>query len=242
MKELGQAVYATKTKHELVVRLLGRQHTIDVVAVSIPEEAPQEPRPGWLKQIFEHMLTALRLSYEPRTDVVRTGDAFLTAMNQTDNAQPTYGLAFVENINSDHMVDIKNVLGLFRGTATVEQATTMALLAESQLPTMPPHYQALSLIRALELLFEKREMRDWYDRFENEFASLGASRQKFKNAVAEMRTRCAHGVSRGGAPPFTGIGINNEDHLRPVITLLRKVVAEAIKDRFGIPMQVRNPQ
>lgn len=234
VKVLCEAQIKTSTGHDLVARLLGRSHTVDVIAVSIPEDAPEEHRSRWLRRAYEHMITALRLTYDNTADVARPGGEMLNALTQTDDPVPVYGLAIVETRNEQHVVDVKNIVGVFHETSKLEIATPLALIAEGQLPTVPPHYQALSLIRALELLLEKRDMRDWYDKYEAEFAALDVSRQKFKNAIHDIRTRCAHGVSRGGSPPFTGVGFASEDKLQEVVKLLRVVAADAARETLGI--------
>jgi hypothetical protein len=240
VKPLCEALIKTTSGYELVVRLLGRPHTVDVIAVSIPEDAPDEPRTRWLRLAFEHMLTALRLTYDHAADVARPGGQMLNAMNQTDDPIPVDGLAIIETLNEQHVVDVKNLVAVFHETSKPEIATPIALIAEGQLPTMPPHYRALSLIRALELMFEKRPMRDWYDKYEEKFAALDVSRQKLKNAIHDIRTRCAHGVSRGGSPPFTGVGFANEDKLQEVVSLLRTITTDAAREIYKLNIGPKN--
>src|SRR5262245_20908123 len=201
VKKLEEASYITKCGHTLKVCLLGRPHTIDVISVSIPEEAPQDQREKWIRQIMDHMLTVLRLCYTHNVDVIRVSpDGWINLMNQTDEEDPKYPAVIGERLNTDYTVNTRNIMAVFAETGRPAMAIALALIAESVVPSIPPHYQVLSLVRALEFLFPNgNERKERLELYQADFASIGASKRRFCNALPELRTRCAHGVSRGGA-------------------------------------------
>lgn len=239
VKKLEEANYITKCGHTLKVCLLGRSHTIDVISVSIPEGAPQDRRGKWIREIMEHMLTVLRLCYMPNVDVIRvSADGWINLMNQTDGEDPKYPAEINVKLNTDYTVNTRNIMGVFAETSRPAIAIPLALMAEGGVPSIPLHYQVLSLVRALEFLFpdkDKREER--LERYQADFASIGASKRAFRNALPELRTRCAHGVSRGGALPLTGLGFN-EEKLRAVLGLLRRVATDAVREIHSINIQL----
>ena len=73
--------------------------------------------------------------------------------------------------------------------------------------------------------------------YQADFASIGASKRRFRNALPELRARCAHGMSRRGALPLTGLGFN-EEKLRTVLRLLRRVATDALRELHSIDIQV----
>lgn len=238
VRKLAEAGYSTRSGHVLKICLLGRAHTVDVISVSIPESAPQETREKWLREIFEHLLTILRLCYSADVCPIYIRDGWISCMNQTDDDYPQYGAAIDLKVNSDHVVDAPSIMNAFVGTSDQPTAVVLALIAESIVPNIPPHYQVLSAIRALEFLFPVgTERAAWLDRYQEDFVATGASPRQFRNALPELRTRCAHGLSRGGALPLTGLGFGDQT-LRSVLQLLRRVAADAVRTLHGIDVRI----
>lgn len=186
---------------------------------------------------MENAITALRLTVDQEASPLFMGDGFINLMYESVDAEPSYPaeISFQRNpayrLDKDCIVKAYDVVNRDRQLALVA-----ALLAEGQVPSIPPHYRVLSLIRAVELLYpEKLERSAALSAYEQEFAGLGISHQQFKNAIPQLRTRCAHGRSRGRSnpEPFVGIGYN-EPSLTPLLRLLRRVVTNGLKERYGV--------
>lgn len=237
LSTLGMLNFETQSGHILVLRYLGFAEQIRVIAVTATEDAVRHERfAKWMKQIVETALTAIRLSVDPMAEPFYHGDAFVNMMYQSDDPEPGYPAVITETTNEHFRLSIGQTLGVFQAIATSELAPIAALLAEGQMPTIPPHYRVLSLVRAIELLYENgRERSDALDEFQAQFAALGISQRPFRTALPEIRNRCAHGRGRGRnqPSPFTGIGYG-EASLRALTLLLRSVVARGIQLRHGL--------
>lgn len=235
--------YETLDGQTLYVSVLGRPHTVDVISVTIPEGVPREARPKHIRDLSNHMLSVLRLTHDSERDAIRFGDGLLSLTNETDSPSPKLPAAIELRINEQHVVDVDNVSKVFCGTFDPAKIPILALLAESQLPTIPPHYKALSLIRALELLIpEEKQRGDWLNSYEADFGAIGISRRRFRNALAELRTRCAHGVSRGGAGPLVAPVYGEIPELSKLLNLLRRAVIDRIGASYGIKFQINEEE
>ncbi len=221
----------------LTIWLLGRTHTIDAIAISIPPEGVGVDRSKALHQGFEHMLATLRLCYDSATDVIRHGDGFLNLMNQTGSATPVYAFPIASTINENHVVDVGNVARVFCQTWTKDTALLISLLGEGQFPQIPPHYRFLSLYRALEVMFgeDKKALASRLNREAHQFAGLVRAGQKADGAMAELRSRCAHGKSRGSFVPLSGL-LYEEKGIHQIVAIMRRIVADEITQRHGLTM------
>ncbi|WP_442782884.1 hypothetical protein [Collimonas fungivorans] len=239
---LQEIAFETRTRDKLMIRLLGRPHTIDVIAVTVPYSAPIDQRGKWIEQIGNHMISTLRLTYDATADVVRNGDGFLNLCTETDDSQPTYTAAIKLQCNDNHIVNVQNVASFFCDTLGAAKAPIISLLAEAQTPAIPTHYKVLSLIRALEVLFPiEQERFAWLDRYESQFAAIEISRRCFRNALPELRTKCAHGVSRGGSGPLVAQAYGELQGMPLLLTLLRTVVADRVKEQHGVGIEIGLP-
>ena len=239
---LREIRYETKAGDALMIRLLGRQHSIDVIAITIPDSAPTDKRDKWIEQIGNHMLAILRVTYDASADVVRNGDGFINLCTETDNPQPDYKVVITSQVNKNYAVNTKNVAAIFCETMSSTQATILSLLAEAQIPSVPTHYKILSLIRALEILFPSEQERfAWLDRYEDKFAALKISNKRFRNALPELRTRCAHGVSRGDVVPLVGQAYGEVREILLLLKLLRQVVADRANEIYGLGLYIGSP-
>lgn len=237
LETLGTINFDTKSGFKLIARLLGFDERVRVIAVTVPEAAAShEDHSKWHKQIVENALAAIRLTADSEAHPVFLGSGFLTFMYESDDAEPSFQIGITYAQNADYRLNIPNVLGVWQAIATKEISPIAALLAESQFLPIPPQYRVLSLVRAVELLFgEGDERNSALDQFQDEFAALDISISPFRSALPQLRTRCAHGRSRGrkNPEPFVGIGYN-EPTLLPLIDLLQAVVVSGMRDRFGL--------
>jgi len=231
----------TETCEQFMIRLLGRPHTIDIIAVTFPIEFEIGKRGRLIEKVGNHMLAVLRLTYDSHADVLRTGDGFLNLAMESNESVPSYPAAITFQVNENHVADVRNVAALFCETGAKDKAALIALLAEAQTPTIPLHYKILSLVRALEMLFPKEiEREEWLDRYEDRFASVNVSSMRFRNALPAIRARCAHGVSRGGDSPLVGQAYSEIHQLMALLVLLRHVVSEGVQEKLGLQITVND--
>lgn len=233
-------VYLPNSAQPVCVRFLGNQHFIQVIAVTVPEaERANEHLQEWFKQIFETSIAALRLSVQPQATPIYLSNGFVTAVTQTADPEPIYGLIMDVVQNSEYRLNNEHLGGVFEALFCKPFSSAAALFAESQLNHLPVHYRVLSLVRTLECLYPTPSDRNAaLESFEAEFASLKISKRKFVGALPEIRTRCAHGVSNGRTPPkpFVGIGYDN-GQLHHLIGLLTSVVIRGFHSIHDLPIE-----
>ena len=185
---------------------------------------------------MESAISALRLSVDPEAAPLVAGNGFVNLMYQSDEQEPRFEVIIGFPRNPDYRLNIDRVLGVFEAISNRALGSISALLAEGQVSTIPPQYRVLSLIRAVELLYpNERDRTVALSRFNAHFAELGISPQPLANALPQLRTRCAHGRSRGrqNPEPFVGVGYN-EPHLPSLLTLLQSIVAHGIRELHGL--------
>ena len=237
LESQGLIEFQTKSGHTLHIRFLCLEEQVRVIAISLPENAAAHADKSiWMKQIIDCVIAAIRLSVDREASPIAMPQGFLNMMYFSDDPEPRYRMVIDPVLNPDYRLDIRKVLGVFGVIHHRQLAPISALLAESQLPSLPPHYQILSLVRALELLYpDEADRGAALDRFEAPFAALHIGRGRFRNALPEIRTRCAHGRSRGrtNPEPFVGIGYN-EANLFGLARLLRSIVADGLQTLHGI--------
>ena len=237
VKPLQSIPFKCKDGVVLIVWLLGRSHTIDCIAISIPPEGIGPDRSKSLFQVFEHMLATLRLCNDANTDVVRNGDGFFSLMNQTDSPTPAYEFFITQKINSDYVVNVDNVARVFCQTLTIDVAPLIRLIGESQFSSIPPHFRFLSLYRALELMFsgDRMGMVSRFNAEAHQFDGLLRDGQSVDGALAELRTRCAHGKSRGSSAPLSGLSFGDKD-IHQFVKIMRRLATDEVRKRFGVLM------
>lgn len=237
LETLGLIRMDTSAGFTLVCRLQGCAEQIRVIAVTEPRGADQHPdHSEWHKQLVENAITAIRLSVDSEAHPIYTADGFITCWCEDDNAEPTYSLALMFDHNPDYRLNVRNVIGVYGEISNREAAPIAALVAESQFAPIPPHYRVLSAIRAIELLHQDEHARNAVlDTYEDGFRALNISTSPFRAAFYQLRTRCAHGRSRGrvNPEPFVGIGYN-EPALVPLLNLLKTIVVDGLRERFGM--------
>lgn len=238
---LGTLNYDTKAEVTLVVRLLGTEAKgIRVIAIALPEAGVgHETLAKWFKQIVETALASIRLTYDQDAQPEYTTNGFMNLMTQTDDPEPEYGFPIQITHNADWRLNINNVMGVFGDIHGKGKADIAALLAESLVSSLPPHYAVLSLVRAIELLWPvEADLHAILNAREAEFAALEISQRPFRNALPELRNKCAHahGRGRGEPEPWVGLGYNNPV-VRPLKLLLTSIVARGLRDIYSVAIQ-----
>ena len=237
LRPLQSIPFECKDGVALTIWLLGRKHTIDVIAISIPPEGIGVDRSKVLHQGFEHMLATLRLCYDTSTDVIRNGDGFINLMNQTESPTPLYQFPITPTIDDNYVVDVENVARFFCQTATKAIAPLISLIGEGQFPQIPPHYRFLSLYRALEIVFagDRKAIASRLNAESHQFAGSIRNGQTADGALAELRNRCAHGQSRGSFIPLSGL-LYEEKGIHQIVAVMRRIVADEMTKRYGLTM------
>lgn len=238
---LGTLNYDTKAGVTLVVRLLGTEAKgIRVIAIALPEAGVgHKTLAKWFKQIVETALASIRLTYDQDAQPEYTTNGFMNLMTQSDAPEPEYGFPIQITHNADWRLNINNVMGVFGDIHGKGKADIAALLAESLVSSLPPHYAVLSLVRAIELLWPvEADLHAILNAREAEFAALEISQRPFRNALPELRNKCAHahGRGRGEPEPWVGLGYNNPV-VRPLKLLLTSIVARGLRDIHGVAIQ-----
>lgn len=235
---LGSMEFQTVSGLSLPIRLLGRPHRIDVLAVTVPAEADIGDVSRWLEQIVECAISAMRLGYDPGTMPIYGGDGFVNMMAPTDDEEPSYQVAIAHPENRDYRVDAPAVLQAMAAISNPKVAPIAALLAEGQFAPIPPHYRVLSLFRAIEVLFPDQQVRSArLDTYQTDFAALSISTRPFRNALPEIRTRCAHGAPGRDAKPYAGVGYNQQPLIK-LCLLLRRIVGDGLREMHGIETRI----
>lgn len=199
-----------------------------IVTISMPENA-QSITADFLRRTVETSIAALRLNVDRGISPVFTTQGPLGITLETDNVLPNINFILGQprsnqNINADKIMDTLSYL------VGVRELNLTSFYLESQLPGMPLHYRVLSLIRAIEVMYDERpDMDAFLDKYQEAFAQLRISNKLFKNALHELRARCAHGKPNGKNPqqPFIGVGFW-EPELAGLYKLLNSIIEPEI--------------
>lgn len=231
----GEMKIDTGTGYQMHVRFLCLDEEVRVIAVTVPEQIiGHADFLNWMKFAIENSVSALRLSVQPNAMPFYNGDNFINVMYQSDDPEPAVPFEIGYSVNNEYKLDIGRVTGAFSAFCQKGVPRIAALLGESQVNFYPPQFKILSLMRALELLYPEPKHRDEiYLLFEDSFASLNVSDKKLKNALPQIRNRCAHGKGRGDESPFVGIAYN-EGKLSSLVSLLRNMVMYGMGDVHNI--------
>lgn len=237
LQTLGEVGYLTHSGFTLPVRYLGMHEQVRVIAVTIPAAAVgHDDQKKWMTQIIEGSIAALRLGGDPRAIPIYTELGFINLMYESDDSDPLYQVKIIPVVNPNYKLNIFNVMGIFSSIYSRELLAILSLLGEAQVPSIPIHYKTLSLIRAIELIHpEKKDYNRALSKFDKTFAELAVSSSKLREFLPQLRTRCAHGRSRGrkNPEPFIGLGYNAEI-LITVKRLLQTIVLQCLLDKYGL--------
>ena len=221
---------------EVRISLLGRSHTVDAIAVSMNTDVGEAEKARLVRRAGNAVLSALRIAYDPATDVIRLGTHSLNASYEDDVEEPKYTFLAKTTIDTAHVVSYDAISATFSAMASNQLEPVLSLIGEAALPALPAHYRVLSLYRAMELLTSKEELDEWCDEFQPAFADLKMSERAFRNAMPEIRNRCAHGAGRGrGNPaPLVAQVYPELDEISGLADLLRRMVFEMLRRKHSI--------
>jgi hypothetical protein len=137
---------------QFTVSLLGQPHLVCCVCVTIPNSNGHLSVEDLVRisKINPRMLATLRLTYDPNTDVVFTGDDYCNAQCVNEEEFPTsLPIQWGARFNPDFRVNVENIKSMFKCDRQVPGL--IALLGEVGLSSLPIQYKFLALYKVLEL-------------------------------------------------------------------------------------------
>lgn len=224
--------------HPFTISLLGRSHTVDAIAITMNNDTPEDRKVKRVEAIGNHLLAALRISYDASADGIRLAhDGCLNACYESDDELPALVFDVSKNINDNHVVNYHNIAIIFSEASRLGLQSVVSLIGEAALPSLPVHYRVLSLFRAFELLIPDSDRRAVYERFEDDFAAIGISTRHFRNAMPEIRNRCAHGWGNGAPAPLVAQIYPELSGLGDLAALLREIVMAVLREKHGLDLK-----
>jgi hypothetical protein len=221
----------------IIVRYFGSQNSVNLITASvIVAQISDSDLNSELERVMETSLAAIRLIADRDAMPIYFQDGFITVSHRSFEATPTLKLGIQTGVREDYVMQIENVCKAFAIFDSNELRVLASLIAESQVPTIPAHYRALSLVRAIELIYrDEIERKGALDNFEESFSSLKISNRKFKNALPEIRAKCAHGEgsTRTRSHSYRGICYNRLE-IHSLIKILRGVVHTGLAEKFSV--------
>lgn len=192
----------------------------------VPDETIPESDLDIIQTIKEHVLSVLRLTYEPSVSLFpRTMWNFVE-----EGEKPAFHVKINEMINPNFVPHIENVRNVFVTTFPIR--VQIRLLSDSQDKRLPLQYRYLSLYKLLEIEFKKKrswisEFDDFVDSFKENFESLGI-RMKPANYVHCLRDRCAHMTTGKDAVGITQLSNKDMVEINRFLPLMTKICVSAI--------------
>lgn len=223
--------------------LMGRQDTIDVLAVSVPadfmrrEDEFQALAGGALNRLFG----AASVIYSSHIKLISMReDGFLSFGCFSDDQLPrSYPIEItLPQPWPLRNWDLASILNLMAHTA--DHGDALAALSEAMRADIPRHYRFLALYRALELLIpDKPTLTAWLDRYEEAFRALAMDPKLFRNFAPQLRARCAHGAGIGRERAI--FGVISSEVAPEVFDLLLEAVLDKLAEIAGFRLQVTKP-
>ena len=222
---------------------MGRSNKIDAIGASVPtwfmksDNLYHEFASKALNRLFAAM--SMMNSFDARLLDLSTGHYLSIGIYSDDELPSAYPLHIEippQSANWDFYTIFKLV-----GQDDISDEL-LGALSEATHESIPRHYRFLALCRALELLLpDPRALSDWLNKYEEEFRALDIDRKKFRNCVAELRNRCAHGQAGGKLALFGTIErhVTLMSHGVPtcVFNLLMKATIELLNEHSSLKLR-----
>ncbi len=167
----------------------GRPELIRLVIPELPEKEIPEDLLPFMQLVREHMVTVLRLSYDPRVSLF---DIHFWTF-QPDGSSPRADVQIEWHYKP--VFEPKAVRDFF--AASINHREELRLLSNGGNEDIPVQYRFLSLYKLIEMKFRHKgewkqdELRKFVSRFETDFQFKGINGDPVK-AIHECRDKCAH--------------------------------------------------
>lgn len=182
------------TDHQYRASLIGADDVPDMLRISISyveEDKIPEICLNALQLIKEHMLSTLRISYDPGLQFHK-----LSAWNFIDEGKPPgFNIRMQQKFNR---VPVNKEIIKNNFTSTWENRYLIKLLTDGLNEDLPLYYRFLSFYRILEDLYKFNGKWDaeyfvLLNRFYDKFSSKEYSSLNLSAYIETLRNRCAHG-------------------------------------------------
>jgi hypothetical protein len=230
---------STTDGRQFTISLLGQPHVVYCICVTIPNSDGQLSVEDLarISKINSRMLAALRLTYDPNTDVVYTGDDYLNALFVNEEEFPkSLPIHWGPHFNPDFRVNVENIKSMFKSDYQVPGL--MPLLGEVGLSSLPIQYKFLASYKVLDLASGGQKgfspvVQGLIDKRDPQFQQLHLSARKFRNFIHEYRDKCAH-IYTGNDPALGIVGLASADAecVHKVMPLMRETMIEAVHTCF----------
>lgn len=238
IRRVTERTVRTKDELELWVCLMGCSERLDAIAISYRHNDEEKCLP-WVSRLFDHAYASLVMAYNPLIRALYTPEGFLTFGRFSDDKLPKKWDVVIgwneplgnSGINPQKVFDL-----MF---STIGQREAIGALSEANRPYIPKHYRFLSLVRSLELLIpDKKDRREWLERYDGKFQEASKTAKKFQNFVEELRNRCAHGVGTGTPDPIISLGMNGSPDMNAAFDTLIQAVTEKIVEYGAVQFEI----
>lgn len=199
-----------------------------------------------LQILQEHLLTVLRLTYDPHASLAKPACIWGFFENGTPHK---VNLAASEILNDAYIYNPEPTKNLF--LQALDFRELLRLFADSGDDRIPLQYRFLSLYKLLELQYrksgkwEKKRLSEIFSRYENDFKALDIKNDPVA-LLHELRDKCAHirTVGKGNRMVFGVTQLNHSELTRVsrVLPVVRAVCAASINectvDKFQLSSKV----
>ena len=191
-KPASFAIIETESK-EYQVSFFTTHNRLSMVRIDIPnvlDETILETDLEMVQIIKEHVLSVLRLTYDPKVSLFPH-----TLRNlRKEGQEPDLHVKMSEIIRTDFNPHVENIRNVFVATFLIR--IQIKLLSDSQDKRLPLQYRYLSLYKLMEMEFKEKgkwttEYEQFVSSFEDEFRNLGI-RMKSAKYIHRLRDKCAH--------------------------------------------------
>ena len=208
----------------------GRPEVIRLIIPELPQKEIPEDLLPFIRSMGEHMLTVLRLGYDPRISLFDI--RFWTFHN--DGSSPRADIEM--DFHYKPVFHATAVRDLF--AASLKHREEFRLLSNGANEGIPVQYRFLSLYKLIEMKFRQKgkwkeeELRKVLSSFALDFQSKGISDDPLK-AIHYCRDKCAH-IRTGKNREVLGVSeLNHKEALfvTKILPVMTKIAAEILSEQ-----------
>lgn len=218
---------------EYNVSFFTTQKRLYMIRIDIPnvlDETILETDMEMVQIIKEHILSVLRLTYDPKASLYP-----LQLWSFIEEGQkPNLHVKMNETIRTDFDPNIGNIRNAFVTTFPI--MVQIKLLSDAQDKRLPLQYRYLSLYKLIEMELKKKgkwitEYEQFVSSFEDEFRNLGIH-MKPTNYIIRLRDRCAHIKTGKDVLGITQLSNKDMIEIDRFFPLMTKICAKLISKKY----------